>query len=59
LRIFFIAATSIWRMPLGADAVLCGQLVQRHAARTVVVDLQPTLLDDAPAARIERVPAPA
>ena len=40
---------------LGADAVLGGQVVQRHAARAVVVDLQPALLDDAAAARVQRV----
>ena len=40
---------------LGADAVLGGQFVQRHAARAVVVHLEPALLDDAAAARVERV----
>jgi hypothetical protein len=29
--------------------------VQRHAARAVVVDLEPALFDDAAAARIQRV----
>ena len=32
-----------------------GELVQRHAARAVVVDLQPALFHDAAAARIELV----
>jgi hypothetical protein len=49
---------------LGADAVLGGQLVQRHAARAVVVDLQPALFDDAAAARVQHrqrgsMPSPA
>src|SRR6185312_6598361 len=38
----------------GADAVLARQVVQRHAARAVVVDLEPALFDDAAAARVER-----
>ena len=40
---------------LGADAVVGRQLVQRHAAGAVVVHLQPAFLDDAAAARIQRV----
>src|SRR5574340_259076 len=43
---------------LGADAVFGRQLVQRHAAGGVVVDLEPALLDDAPAARIEHLECP-
>ncbi len=44
--------------PLGADAVFARQIVQRHAARAVVVDLEPALLDDptACAGRARRAP---
>ncbi len=38
---------------LGAHAVLGGQFVQRHAARTVVVHLQPTLAHDAARTLVE------
>jgi len=40
---------------LGADAVLGGQLVQRHAAGAVVVDLQVALFHDSAAARVQRL----
>ena len=53
LRIFFIAATSIWRMRSALTPVLGRQVVQRHAAGAVVVDLQPALFDDAAAACVQ------
>ena len=55
LRIFFIAATSIWRMRSALTPYSAASSCSVMPPRAVVVDLQPALLDDAAAARVQHV----